>query len=183
MLTDAHKHQLRQLAAQSIDMGLQHQRPLQPNLEALPPELRAPGASFVTLEIQGALRGCIGSVQARRALALDVCEHAYDAAFCDHRFPALTPSEQDQLHLSISVLDTPVSLHFTDEADLLAQLKPDVDGVILRDGHHQSTFLPAVWKKLPNRQAFWQELKCKAGLPKNYWSTTLTAQRYQVICF
>ena len=167
------------LARQSIQYGLEHDRPL-PVPEDLPERLTLKGTSFVTLEIHNQLRGCIGSLKAYRPLIQDVINNAFAAAFQDNRFPPLNISEWPDLNLSISILSPPEPLVVENEAQLLQLLAPYRDGLILQDGHHRSTFLPQVWQQLPDAKQFLQHLKAKAGLPVDYWSPTLTFQRYTV---
>jgi len=144
------------------------------------PELHAPGASFVTLTERGALRGCIGSLSAYRPLIDDVRENACAAAFSDPRFPPVQAGEFDGVRVEVSLLTPATPLSFRDEADALAQLRPHIDGVILRLRHYRATFLPQVWEQLPDPKVFLAHLKQKAGLPADYWSPDLALERYQV---
>ncbi len=175
----AHGELLRRLAWDSIHHGLRHGRPLEPRPEDYPEALRAPGASFVTLERGGRLRGCIGSLEARRPLVVDVAHNAFSAAFQDPRFPPLQPSELDGLDLHISILTPPEPLPVTSEEDLLARIEPGRDGLILEEGPHRGTFLPAVWEQLPDPRQFVRHLKMKAGLPPDYWSPQIRVSRYR----
>ncbi len=136
----------------------------------VPPLLAAPGAAFVTLRRGGALRGCIGSPVARRPLVVDVVEHAFNAAFRDPRFPRLGLLELAGLELSVSVLTPPEPMRFADEADLLAQLRPGVDGLIIEDAGRRSLFLPSVWEEMPDPRQFLSTLKVKAGLAAEHFS-------------
>ncbi len=142
--------------------------------------LAAPGAVFVTLTRGGALRGCIGSLQARRSLAEDVEENARLAAFADPRFPPLTRAELADTHIEVSVLSPAEPLAFNDEADALKQLRPGVDGVILEYGRHRATFLPQVWRQLSDPRDFLAQLKRKAGLPADFWHPDIRLYRYTV---
>ena len=144
------------------------------------PELAKLAASFVTLTQKGQLRGCIGSLEARRALAADVAENALAAAFSDPRFPPLRCAELEQTRVEVSLLDTPQPLKFTDEADALGQLCPGVDGLILSCGHHRATFLPQVWESLQTPKLFLDHLKLKAGLPADFWGPNVALSRYGV---
>jgi hypothetical protein len=150
-------------------------------LATLPPLLRAPGAAFVTLRRDGQLRGCIGSPVARRPLAVDVVEHAFNAAFRDPRFPKLHLLELAGLELSVSVLTPPEAMHFADEADLLAQLRPGVDGLIIEDAGRRSLYLPSVWEEIRDKHRFLGTLKLKAGLRAEHFSSTFTALRFRSI--
>lgn len=170
------------LAWQAIEQGVQHGSA--PHLATGDyPGLQAPGACFVTLHRHGELRGCIGSLQAYRPLVQDVVENAYAAAFRDPRFAPLSASELDGLELHISVLSAPQPLVFDDEADLLRQLRPGVDGLIIEETPHRATFLPSVWDSLPEKRDFLRQLKLKAGLPADYWSERLSAWRYTTQSF
>jgi AmmeMemoRadiSam system protein A len=147
----------------------------------LPPLLAAPGAAFVTLKKDGALRGCIGSIEAWRPLVTDVADNAVRAALQDPRFPPVGIGEVTALAVSVSVLTPPQPMTFADEADLLAQLHPGIDGLIIEDGPHRALFLPAVWETLPDPQAFLDHLRQKAGLRPKHWSPGLTARRFAAI--
>lgn len=167
------------IARASIRHGLAHGRPLAVDPAAEPPELREIRATFVTLELGGRLRGCIGTLEARLPLAQDVAEHAYAAAFDDSRFAPLEAADAERVELHISILTPAEPLPCTSEADLLARLRPGVDGLILREGHRRATFLPAVWDDLPDPRAFLSHLKLKAGLAPDSWSDELRFWRYQ----
>jgi AmmeMemoRadiSam system protein A len=142
--------------------------------------LQSPGASFVTLTQQGQLRGCIGSLQAHRSLGEDVRANAVAAALRDPRFPALTLSELEHTQVEVSVLSPMQALTFTSEAEAMAQLRPLVDGMVLEYGRHRGTFLPQVWEQLPTPKQFLAHLKNKAGLPTDFWDTSVRLQRYTV---
>jgi len=142
--------------------------------------LAAPGATFVTLRKDGALRGCIGSLKPLRALAVDVRENAIAAAFRDPRFPPLATVEFETTSVEVSLLTADERLDVRDEADLLARLRPDVDGLVLEYGRHRATFLPQVWESLPDPRGFVMALKRKAGLPVDFWSPRVNVSRYGV---
>lgn len=143
-----------------------------------PEALRAHRGSFVTLRRDGQLRGCMGSVVARHPLVEDVAHNAYSAAFADPRFAPLTRGELDGLDLHLSLLSPMEPLTFSAEADLVRQIRPGVDGLLLEHGHHVGTLLPSVWESVPDAETFWRILKGKAGLPPDYWSPTLRVSRY-----
>lgn len=142
--------------------------------------LGEPGATFVTLEQRGELRGCIGSLVAHRVLALDVRENALAAAFRDPRFPPLESRELDATAVEVSLLSPPSPVVVANEDELLARLRPAVDGVVLELGARRATFLPQVWESLPDPRAFVGALKRKAGLPADFWSAGLRVSRYTV---
>lgn len=147
---------------------------------SIPNWLYENAATFVTLKLNGQLRGCIGSLQAQRALGLDVQENALGSAFRDPRFKPLTAEEFPSTEVEVSLLLPPQAMEFKDEADALAQLRHGVDGVIFTCGQHRSTFLPQVWEQLPQPQLFMARLKLKAGLAENFWSPEVALQRYTV---
>ena len=142
--------------------------------------LQKPGACFVTLTQQGQLRGCIGSLQEHRALRDDVRANAVAAALRDTRFPPLTAAELDHTQVEVSLLSPTTPMVFDNEADALAQLRPQVDGVVLEYAGHRGTFLPQVWEQLPTPQSFMAHLKRKAGLPEAFWDAGVRLQRYTV---
>ncbi len=166
------------VARASIRHGLDHGQALPIHPADYPETLRVSRATFVTLEIGGQLRGCIGALAAYQPLVQDVAAHAYAAAFEDPRFPELRVDELPKLDIHISVLSPPEPLQFGSEAELLAQLRPGVDGLILKFRHYRSTFLPSVWEQLPDPYIFLAQLKQKAGLPLDFWSPELQAERY-----
>jgi AmmeMemoRadiSam system protein A len=136
----------------------------------LSPHLHEQGSSFVTLTIDGQLRGCIGGLEARQSLAEDVRQHAVAAALEDPRFPPVTQDELNGIQIEVSRLTRPHPLEYKDAEDLLSKLRPHVDGVILRDGmYHRGTFLPQVWEKIPDPAEFLNNLCYKMGLSKNLW--------------
>jgi AmmeMemoRadiSam system protein B/AmmeMemoRadiSam system protein A len=142
--------------------------------------LQRPGASFVTLTTQGELRGCIGTLEAHRALDADVKANAIAAAFRDPRFKPLTAEEFAGVRVEVSVLSPVERMTYIDEADALAQLRPGIDGVILQYGFHRSTFLPQVWEDFRDARMFVGHLKHKAGLPPDFWDPAVVLSRYTV---
>lgn len=178
MLNEAERVALHGVARASIRHGLAHHRALAVIAAEFPDALQQHAASFVTLEINGELRGCIGTLEAYRPLVADVAANAFSAAFRDSRFPPLTPHEESRLDIHISVLSTPEPVHVRNEAELIGLLRPDIDGLVLSEGARRGTFLPSVWEQLPEARDFLAHLKRKAGLPANYWSSTLRVERY-----
>lgn len=182
-LSDEARRQLMRIARNSILQGLEQGKALIPADRDISPELQAQRASFVTLNRSGLLRGCIGHLEAMMPLAKDVAENAFSAAFRDPRFPPLNRLEYPDLEIHISVLSAPEPLPVSSEADLLVQLRPGIDGLILEDGYARGTFLPAVWESLPKPEDFLRHLKRKAGLSDNHWSETLQLFRYETESF
>lgn len=144
------------------------------------PELHQPGAVFVTLTQHDNLRGCIGSLEAWRPLLKDVQENALAAAFRDPRFEPLSLNELPITRVEVSLLTPAEPMSFTSETDALAQLRPEIDGVIFTAGSRRSTFLPQVWEQLPDPAMFLAHLKQKAGLTADYWGPNVQLERYQV---
>lgn len=140
-------------------------------------------ATFVTLEIDNNLRGCIGTLEAIRPLVMDVAHNAREAAFHDPRFAPLSQNEFEQLNIHLSILGQPEPMQFENEGDLLNQLRPGIDGLILNEGMRRATFLPTVWETLADPISFLQHLKQKAGLPPNYWSSSIKILRYTTESF
>ena len=174
--TEALGASLLQLARASIATALGQQAAVASDDAAL----QAPGACFVTLTQRGQLRGCIGSLQARRSLLADVQANAVAAALEDPRFAPLTLKELPQTDIEVSLLSPMQAMHFDSEADALAQLRPGVDGVVFEFRRYRSTFLPQVWAQLPDPREFMAHLKRKAGLPADFWDGGVRLQRYTV---
>ncbi len=181
--SNAQRQQLLQLARDSIVQGLDHGCALSVQAQDYTEALCAERASFVTLLKEGVLRGCIGSLQAHRPLVEDIAENAYAAAFRDPRFAPVRKQELADLEIHLSILSRPQELTFRNEADLLKQLRPGVDGLILSAPGHRGTFLPSVWESLPRAEDFFRQLKRKAGLAENYWSSELQVERYTTEAF
>lgn len=182
-LNKEYQQWLLDLAKESIAHGLATQKPLSVYLNDFPEELTKHRASFVTLEINQQLRGCIGLLEAMRPLVIDICENAFSAAFKDPRFPPLSAEEFELLDIHISILTPATKLVFSSESDLIAQLRPNIDGLILKEGFKRGTFLPVVWQSLPKPEQFLAHLKQKAGLPAHYWSDTIEVLRYETEMF
>lgn len=142
----------------------------------IPPVLTQYGASFVTLKLNGQLRGCIGSVYPTKPLILDIIDNARNAAFQDPRFEPLTEEETANLEISVSILSSIERLNFKDERELLSKIYPH--GIIIAEHDKRAVYLPIVWEQLPEREVFLNSLKEKAGLPANYFSRTLEAYKF-----
>ena len=144
------------------------------------PWLQDVGACFVTLTQEGHLRGCIGTIQARRPLLQDLKENAVAAALHDPRFRPLVAQELEYTRIEVSLLSPMQALTFNSEGDALAQLRPGVDGLVFEFEHYRSTFLPQVWEQLPDPREFMAQLKNKAGLPHRFWAEGVRLHRYSV---
>ena len=175
---EQHRRTLLEIARNSIEAALGVSK-----LKLLPDEswLKSARASFVTLTQDGRLRGCIGSLEAHRPLGEDVRHNARAAALSDPRFPPLTREELAGTRIEVSLLSTPKLLAFADHADLIAQLRPGEDGLVLECGDACGTFLPQVWESLSDPERFVAELKRKAGLSPDVSTAKCRIQRYRVL--
>jgi hypothetical protein len=134
--------------------------------------------------MDGNLRGCIGHIVPEESLLEGIRTNSLNAAFRDPRFPPLTQEEWERVKLEISILTKPQPVRFSDEADLLAKLRPGVDGVIVKKSFQQATFLPQVWEQLPDKEDFLEHLCLKAGLPAEAWKKgEVDVSKYQVQAF
>lgn len=168
-LSDKEHKILLRLARDALSLGVRGQTLPPLDHESIPVRLIEPGATFVTLTKKGELRGCIGSLEASRPLAEDVRVHAVAAALEDYRFPSVLPEEVAHISIEISRLTTPQLIDFLDERDLLSQIQPGLDGVIIKRGVRRATFLPQVWEKVPEVEDFLGMLCRKMGAPTDYW--------------
>lgn len=138
-------------------------------------------ATFVTLRRAGELHGCIGSIEPRRSLVDDVRSNAVSAALFDPRATPLSPADVALLDVEVSLLSPMQQLEFVDEATAIAALRPGRDGVLLRCRGRRATFLPQVWRSLPEPERFLASLKTKAGFSASFWSAELELYRYDVV--
>jgi MEMO1 family protein len=171
---------LLRLARGVIALGVRNKQAPIVKVENTPPPLRANRAAFVTVTLDDKLRGCIGSVQPQRALLDDVVANAYKAAFEDKRFAPLAESELPDIGVSISILSTQAPIAASNEAELIARLRPHVDGLVIRDEglNRGALFLPHVWSGLPDPARFLARLREKAGLPAGHWSPEFRVNRF-----
>lgn len=176
-----HADRLIGLARDSIRHGLAHGRPLSVSADNFDRALSGPAASFVTLHLGGELRGCVGTIEPRLALVEDIARNAYLSAFEDSRFDPLGPSEFSGLDIEISVLSGHRALAFHSEAELLAQLAPMQDGLILDCDGRRGVFLPQVWEELPDPVAFVAHLKAKAGMGREPLGRDAQARIFSVV--
>ncbi len=168
-LTQEEKQLLLRIARESLEGGVRGDQLLPLDIKSMTPRLQENGASFVTLTIRGDLRGCIGALEPYQPLAQDVREHAIAAALEDPRFPQVKPEELNQIEVEVSRLTVPKRLEYKDAEDLLAKLRPNTDGVILRDNFRRATFLPQVWEKIPDKADFLDNLCYKMGVAPDTW--------------
>ena len=168
-LTDHDREMLLQLAREALSNGVQGNPLPLLDLGELPDQLTELGATFVTLTMDNELRGCIGSLEAKRPLAEDVRVHAVAAAMEDYRFPPVNEREVDKISIEISKLTSPQLIQTQDAEDLISQIRPGMDGVILKRGIRRATFLPQVWSKVPEVERFLEMLCRKMGSPSDCW--------------
>jgi AmmeMemoRadiSam system protein A len=177
------RFELLALARASIEAALPRGELVPYRSEPAHPELNRPAASFVTLHVGDALRGCCGTIEATRPLHADVWNNAWASAFADPRFPALTIEDWRNTAVEISVLSEPERCDVHNERELLDVLRPGIDGLILQAGARRTTFLPAVWEQLPAADRFVRHLKIKAGWPAEFWPADMQVWRYTTECF
>jgi len=140
--------------------------------------------TFVTLKINGQLRGCIGNITASESLKEGVKRNTISAAFHDPRFSPLRDEELEHVDIEVSILTQPEPLKYRDGDDLIAKLRVNVDGVIIQKGFAGATFLPQVWKQLPRPEEFLSHLCMKAGMSAEAWrNDKLEVKIYQVQYF
>ena len=183
-LTKEEGERLISLARKTIEARLLGREAMPEEGMEMPSKYADKRGTFVTLTLDGGLRGCIGHIIARETVLEGVKENALNAAFRDPRFPPLSAGEWDRVKVEVSILTDPKPLDYDDASDLLEKLHPGVDGVILRKGMHQATFLPQVWEQLPGKSDFLTHLCLKAGLEADAWKTgKLEVSTYQVQAF
>jgi AmmeMemoRadiSam system protein A len=170
------------VAYRSLAYGAAHGRALSVDPREHSEPLRRARSSFVTLRRGEALRGCVGSLEARHPLVVDVSESAFAAGFRDPRFEPLCSEEIAEIQVRISVLSALERLPAGSEEELAALLRPGVDGLVLQQGSRRGTLLPDVWESLADPLRFVREVKRKAGLPESEWSPRLEAFRYTTEC-
>lgn len=168
-----------EICRKSILSGFETGHPLRVDPLKFPEVLQQSGASFVTLELDGDLRGCIGSIIANQSLIEDISKNSFASAFSDTRFSPLTEEEYENLDIAISLLSAPSQMNFENEENLLNQIEQDIDGLIIKDGAYRSVYLPSVWEQLPDKKLFLNSLKKKAGLSASYFSKTFEAYRFR----
>ena len=180
VLTEDERARLAAIARAAVVAAVRG-RSYAPPEEALTGALALPGAAFVSLHSAGGeLRGCIGSIEARRPLGLDVAENACAAVTRDTRFEPVEEAELASIEIDLSLLTPPEPIPAATRAELLAALRPGVDGLVIEENGRRATFLPVVWEQLPAPEAFLAHLEKKAGLEPGSWSNARRASRYRV---
>ena len=183
-LTEDEGQYLLSVARDTIEQKLLDQEEQRQSDTDLPTKFFEQRGTFVTLTTGGNLRGCIGHIIPQETLIEGIRVNAINAAFRDPRFPPLNKEEWKSVKIEISILTDPKPLSYSDSKDLLRKLQPDIDGVIIKKGYHQATFLPQVWEQLSEKEQFLAHLCLKAGLGENEWrSGVLEVSTYQVQAF
>ncbi len=182
-LTAGDAERLLDIAEAAIVDGLLGGPPSAPPLAVMPAALRAHVGVFVTLTVDGALNGCIGTVEGVEPLGRGTARHAWSAAFADPRLPALQHSDYERLVTEVSVLSPLATLVAGSRQRILEQLRPGADGLVIALGAHRGVFLPAVWDQLTDPEAFLDHLQVKAGLPPAWWHDAIRAWRFTTTTF
>ena len=183
-LTQEEGRYLLALARKTIEQELFGKKRSRESKTDLPAKFDEQRGTFVTLTIRGGLRGCIGHIIPHESLLEGIGINAINAAFRDPRFQPVTEAEWKRVKIEISILTDPKPLSYSGSEDLLKKLRPEIDGVILKKGYHQSTFLPQVWEQLPEKKEFLTHLCIKAGLDGEAWKEgDLEISTYQVQAF
>jgi AmmeMemoRadiSam system protein A len=166
------------LAWESIAQGLKTGKPLRINLDDYPEELSQRKGCFVVLKQKQLLRGCVGSIEPIRPLGEDVAENAFAAAFCDRHFMPLADNELEKTQINILLLSALEPMQCDSQLQLTQQLRPHVDGLLIREGSHHANLLPTAWDTFRTPLDFVNHLKQQAGLPLTYWSKNTQIFRY-----
>jgi len=183
-LTDQEGTYLLDVARKTIQQELFEDTPVKQGNEMASPMFSEKRGTFVTLTINGSLRGCIGHIIPQETLLEGIKENAVNAAFKDPRFNPLSKKDWGNVKIEISILTDPKPLEYSDADDLLKKIRTNVDGVIIKKGYYQATFLPQVWEQLPDKKEFFTHLCLKAGMDGNEWKKgKLEVYTYQVQAF
>ena len=179
LVAEAHRPTLVAVAREAVRSGLAGEQPASPELSSVPPALRAPAATFVTLRRRGELLGCIGTMQPRRPLVVDVAHNAAAAAFADPRLPPVTWDDYAEMSVKISVLGPLQLLPVRSRSELARAVRPGIDGLLVTSEGHRGTFLPSVWEQVSDPEEFLTLLWHKAGLQADEWPADLVVHRYR----
>lgn len=182
-LSDQEKQYLLEFAREALLFGVRGKRlpDIDPGSGSISQKIFSPGATFVTLTKNKELRGCIGSLEAKRPLVEDVRLHTVAAALEDFRFPPVQEDEIEQISIEISRLTIPTRIEFDNPEELLSKIRPGIDGVVIKKGLRRATFLPQVWEKVPDVELFLTMLCRKMGEGSDCWrSENVELLTYQV---
>ena len=177
-LTLAQQKELLRIARKTIADSCRQGLPPEVTDASYPPAFYEHRATFVTLQKNNDLRGCIGSLQPRRPLVEDIVHNAFAAAFRDPRFHPVAEAELTEINVEISILSPMTEMTVNSEEDLLSQLVPGEDGLVIESKQHSATFLPQVWEQLPTPKQFFTHLKQKAGMPVEFWPDDIKCLKY-----
>jgi len=180
LLSDDDRRALLEIAVTAIAEALRTGQRWAPPVPGLPAVLAAPGACFVTLRRDGRLLGCVGSLEARQPLAVDVATRACHAAFDDPRMPPIDDEDFRLMSVDVSVLGPTEELPARSPTEVVAAVRPCVDGLLLDGPGFRGTLLPSVWRQIPTPAAFVDALWRKAGLPPGSWLPGMRVLRYRV---
>ncbi len=183
-LTEEEGKHLLSVARKAIQEALFEKKEKEPFGSFTSPRYSEKRGTFVTLTIDGALRGCIGHITPQETVLEGVRVNATNAAFRDPRFRPLSRNEFARVKIEVSILTEPKPLVYSDANDLILQLRSGIDGVIIKKGFNQATFLPQVWEQLPGKKSFLSHLCMKAGLDGDTWANEkIDVYVYQVQAF
>ncbi|MBN2033110.1 MAG: AmmeMemoRadiSam system protein A [Deltaproteobacteria bacterium] len=183
-LTEKEGKELLEEARQTISRVFFGKKEEERGKNVVSPKLSLRGGTFVTLTLNDRLRGCIGCITSQESIIEGVRKNAIQAAFHDPRFRPLSRDEFEHVRVEVSVLTEPHPLPYADADDLKVKLRPGRDGVIIKKGHLQATFLPQVWEQLPDTESFLTHLCIKAGLREDAWMyEKLQVSTYEVQAF
>lgn len=171
------------IARESIHVGLRDGQTFEPSLQDYPENLLLACGNFVTLTCANNLRGCMGSLHTEKPLVQGVSINAFNAAFRDSRFAALSHFELGDIEVELSLLTPPTRLKVNSESEAIERLSPGKDGLIFEVGDYRATFLPTVWRQIPEPARFVQQIKLRAGLPEDFWSRHVKLSRYRALSF
>ena len=177
-MNDDALRQLPRIALDAVAHTLRTGRRVVPDVATLPHELAKQGASFVTLEREGNLLGCIGALEPTQALGVDVARHGLGAAFDDPRLPPCTVDDYVAMQCKVSVLSPLEPREVASREDLASILRPGVDGLVIEAGRNRATFLPSVWRMVADTNQFLEALWDKANLPRDAWPLELRVATY-----
>ena len=175
------KNAIIDIVSKSLEKAVLENSEYSPNRDDYDNVMFDKGASFVTLEKNGKLRGCIGSIFPTMSIAEDLTKNAQLAALHDSRFNPVSKDELKNITFKVSLLTGFEEIKFSSYDDLLKQIKPKTDGLLIKDGKRQGVFLPTVWEDIPNKKEFLTELKIKAGLSPTYWSDNIEVFRFRTV--
>jgi AmmeMemoRadiSam system protein A len=182
-LGEEHRQELLRISAATVQRAAAGKPFPKVTVGSFAAALQRPGASFVTLTKNGRLRGCLGSLKAYRPLVVDVAERGYASTIKDPRFKPVTAAELPGMQMEVAVLTAAKPMRFASETELVNQLRPGIDGLIVRDQGKGATFLPKVWDQISAPILFLNRLKQKAGLETGHWSDSFQAWRYETVRF